>query len=589
MEVNLINDTEQEIFVKINGEKNKTSILQQKNHTINLKEIEKLFLEIIYKTEDQDENYYELLEACSIDILPDGIFQIRENQKTMLNKMTKEEYSKAIKNLNLNSKKKLQTIYKIKNFNFFHDQLKKDEFIFLNNDKLNLYIFKELKFTEDRKVEALLIKKESLKEVNVDCLQNKISNLIKIKLIVIHSENIIFERHLVININQKIEEIYKIIQEKLQNLIIGKSFRLVFKNVDISPKSMDKKVFRNVNIENESENVGKKQEDNSSENSEEGSCINDESNDVSDPQDSEENEESHSCRTDAEVKKTESNADIEESEEKIIQEGTIEEDEQSESTNKSKKLSKKDNSLLKKQESTPNLKGKMADKSLVDLDFNFEKNYLCIIPPENNFKIFNLTAVKNDSFCFDSYSKSEFQNILIFSKDLIIKNLCISWYNYGNSCSSTPEYDLMIYEMDIDPIEKANNLETYYNKEENIKYKNLESVWSDKKPGNYKLLFEKRKIKAENCGEDSEFKKTISNGFYIPTNEMKIYANKIYCFIFKFGQNDNYYEYSSLYYNEQRFKIEGEEDLDIYGHANNNYYFIFGFNYKFNIPNSNLN
>jgi len=590
MEVNLTNKTENEIYLRVGNEIEKTSLIREKKQTIHLKEAKKVLFEIIHKKEEEQAeeyiHYYEIMESCSIEIDMDGIFQMKDDKKINLNKLNKEEYSKAIENSEP-KRTKIQTIHQQKQFHYNHDQLKKDEYVFLDNNKLCVYIFKGLKYSNENKIEALLVKKDSLEEINVNCLTSKIINKAKIKLIVVHCDDIIIERHIVININKKIDQIYSIIQEKLESLVIGKSFRLVFKNTDISAKPLDKKTFRDVNRDNEGENLKEEEEEKKEDEDGEESCSDEESIESCERECEESQEKEGEDEADEEeAEKTESIGEIEKSEgekskEEEEKENKLEESKsETESNNKSKTLlSKKSNSSLKKQEV------KIGEKSLVDLDYNFEKDYLCIIPPENNFKVFNLTAAAKDSLSSDYYSKSEYHNTFIFSKDIIMKNICITWYNTGNPCPRYPDFDFMIYEMDIDPIEKVKDIETYGNKDQETEFKDLQSVWTEKKKGTYKLLFEKKKIRYDNCGEDVELKKTCGTGFCIQTNEIKMFANKIYCFLFKFGNNPDYCDYNYFYYTNQRFKIEGggEEDLIIYGHAQSDYYFILGFNYKLNI------
>jgi len=78
-------------------------------------------------------------------------------------------------------------------------------------------------------------------------------------------------------------------------------------------------------------------------------------------------------------------------------------------------------------------------------------------------------------------------------------------------------------------------------------------------------------------------KKTSKNGFYIPTNEIKIFSNKIYCFQFKFGKNHNFFEYTYISRDHPIIKIEDEEDLCIYAHSPGLMFFIIGFYYKMNL------
>lgn len=227
--------------------------------------------------------------------------------------------------------------------------------------------------------------------------------------------------------------------------------------------------------------------------------------------------------------------------------------------------------------------GKLAEKTLIDIHFSFENDYLCIIAPETVFKIFSLKESQDSIANGWGGNLVQTPNIFVFSKNIILKNFYVSWYNYGNVCRLPVNYDFSVYEFDINPSEKEIQNANLNEKEgENFKYENLNSVWDKKTEGSYKLIFEKKKIKQENCEENSDFKETIDNGFFISTNEIKISKNKIYAFFFKIDECR--YEYTYLRLNEENiFKNKENDDLIIYGASKNSMYFLLGFNYKINI------
>jgi len=243
MEVIITNKTKEEIYLKIDKADEKFSILPEKQHKLERKDQEKFVLIIIYKSDEKVENKYEVKIPMIISIESDGVYEIVEDKKNKLEKMKIEEQPK-----------KLQTIHKHKKFHLNFDEFKKDQFVFLGNDKTKIFKFKELKYTKENKIEALLINNETSEEIIVDCIKEKISSLIKVKLHIIHQGDVMFEKYIFLNINEKIKSIYKIIEERAENLNIGKDFRIVYKNHDISGKILNKKVFKQV-IEDEMSNI----------------------------------------------------------------------------------------------------------------------------------------------------------------------------------------------------------------------------------------------------------------------------------------------------------------------------------------------
>lgn len=578
MEVILLNKANKEIFINLFPNIEKFCIQPEKTYTVpKLKDIN-IYIEISYKNLISEENFYELIDPCKYEITEDGLYQINDQEKIRCEKLKKEDINQAFKNQDIKSSI-IQSVCKSKSINYNYHQFKKDNYYIINNDKSRIYIFKEIKYLPNKTVEASFKDKDSLKEIYLDCLRNKFSNMVKLKLYVIHSDNIIFEKYIIIDINQKIKEIHELIEEKLKTLTIGNDFRLVYKNQDISTKPLNTKFFReNINEYNKLEvdeinRINKK-------NSKEPSWCDDDSEEMT-QENVIESENEDSQRSDKNSINEETESYTNSDEEIFTTKSVVQTESEIESNSISLEKKINANDLPKKGQ----LYNKIAEISLIDLNFNFEKDYVSIIPTEINYKVINLTYLKDVEISSDNYRDEEISNTFIFSNNIIIKNICISWYNNGNPCDREyPEYDFMIYEMDIDPMEKASDLQTYYS-EDNTKYKDLASVWDNKKAGSYKLIFEKRKIKADNCEENSEYKKIMGNGFIFGTNEIKVYKNKIYCFIFKYIKNPHYYVASCIYYSGQKFKIEGEEDLCIYGYSKSDNYMLLSLNYKLDISN----
>ncbi len=427
MEVKLSNKIDKTIFVKIANEEDKIPLNAGCEYSFRKDEQKELDIKMFDESQKNLE-LYKINVSCTVFFESDGVYQLIEDVRNKLNKIENANQENKISD---DLKDKIVTIHKEKKFNFNYEQFKKDELLFIDNDVSNIFKLKEVKYLPEQKIELVLIHNGTLEERTFNPFKVSITNLTRIKLNIIHLEDKIFEKYIVININEKMESLYKTIEEKAKSLIIGKNFRIIFKHHDISGKTFNKEFFKDF-LESENADVFNTLNDD-----EKNSC------------------EINKCGID----------DI---------------------------LDNKDNTIKIPNEVKVKNFGNTSKQNLVDLKFDFKNDFLTIIVPEIRPKVFSLKDVSEDGISHDYESKKEIDNTFIFSKNIIINNICISSCSNGEFCIQThPEFDFYIYEIDVDPKDKEIKTDNYSEESNEPKYEDLNSISAKKKIS--KVIFEKKK------------------------------------------------------------------------------------------------
>lgn len=528
---------------------------------------------------------YRFKSPSILEFYEEDVLQIIDCEKTSLKEFCSINASEATVSSLEEKKPLLQSIFKDKKICPFFEKLKPNDYVFLNNNREKIYKFKELKYSPNKTIEAILIDEqaeaEEAKETAYGCFKNKFSYLAKMNIKIIHENQLFFEKSIVLNINEKLENIYDIIFKEARHLIYLKDFRLVYKDEDISCKNLNSKYYQIISAEdenNENNNVRKISKASSASYSEDrseasGEGCSEEHESRSDITDSSHN----SNNSDDEAQESNCEDDEENSCQNSSISNEVSNDESSSSSIPDKSHSKAAKHNKSKKQNYLEYKG----KNLIDLKFNFTKDFLCVIVPKAEYKIFNLTN-GSDINC-DSWKDRDFVNVLTVSHDLLVKNFYISSINNGEIIErNPPEFNVYLYECEINPEKykiSKNISESQYSNSE--KYDFNEFITKKKWIGQ-NLLFEKLKLNAKNLQQDAQMSKHISdNGFFIETKEFTFSKDKIYCFVGKLQKNSNYFDSSTFYSNPNFIHNKDDEDLKLYVAAKDNIQILFGFYFKY--------
>ncbi len=222
--------------------------------------------------------------------------------------------------------------------------------------------------------------------------------------------------------------------------------------------------------------------------------------------------------------------------------------------------------------------------NLISLNFNFTKDHLTVLVPNViNYSIFSF----RDGYSItSSYKKNEkLTNVLVFSENIIMKNMLICGINKGIFDS----LGLTISEFDNNP---SNYLkEDCFQLNENIidsNRLNTSYFWNDKKK-----IFVKENfiVNIEEKKKDSmsELEKTVNLSFEIVNSEMIFWKNKTYGFTLSIGKNSDYLDLYHLSGTEsilfqskdpkqsRPLKVSAVSDRD---RDSKRFYILYGFEYS---------
>jgi len=448
---------------------------------------------------------------------------IEEKKKAEINKATKEQEEQKKSDENLKEIKKTKTL------EYYFDSLKTGNYVFLKNDRSKIFKIKKI-VKDNKKIEFVLSDStaEKSNEIRVDPFKCKLSQFTSVKCMLVWFDDRVMERNARVNINSSISEAQEKIVDQIKNFVKSPDIRIIYKGEDIFYKAINYKVY---------------------------------------------------CGEKGEEKKI-LNKSTDESFNLDIFFGE-EEQHQEESDNQESKIidnneETKENKEKRKESEELSIAERLAKaKNLCELGFNFLKDHLVILIPENPNKLCNL--FKFGSYDYTSgWRNLNFVNLYIFNNDLKIRNFSICGAYEKSKFNSI---DFLIFESNFKKQKYEKEKESLgiekYDINEMLEYE----FWKK-----HRLIYEQKDLVLnQNFENESEnpLEKITNRAYIVNTEMMEFSKDKIYSFVFKLKENSNgdymYYYTRSL----PKFFENVNGDFDILGYTNKNtYFFLYGFDYS---------